>query len=180
MMSSVSMTATAADPLIVTLQMDEDAFACFEDLRRRHFPKDRNRTPAHATLFHHLPGAREAEITDTIDRFAHDTTAPEIAVCEVRFTGNGVAFGLDSPALEAFRANLASTFQAWLTPQDRQPWRPHVTVQNAVETGHARALHGSLREDFAPFRFVAPGLLVWRYRGGPWEPRAALLFGGTR
>lgn len=174
------MTAPAADPLILTLQLDEAAFVQFENLRRQHFPKERNQVPAHVTLFHQLPASQETDITETIDRLARGTAAPEIAVIGVRFTGHGVVFDLESPGLENFRASLAATFQDGLTAQDRQVWRPHVTVQNKVDPARARALHGALSEDFVPFRFVAPGLLLWRYRGGPWEPRAALLFGGTR
>lgn len=174
------MTASDAEPLILTLQLDEAAFVQFEDLRRQHFPKERNRVPAHVTLFHQLPAAKEADVTETIDRLARGSAAPEIAVIGVRFTGSGVAFDLESPGLEAFRASLAATFRDWLTAQDRQSWRPHVTVQNKVEPERARDLHAALSEGFAPFRFEAPGLLLWRYRGGSWEPRAALLFGGTR
>ena len=169
-----------AAPLILTLQMDETAFARFEDLRRRHFPEALNHIPAHATLFHHLPGEEEAHVTETIDALAREGVAPEIAVTAVRFTGRGVAFALESEALSAFRARLAKTFAGWLTPQDRQGWRPHVTVQNKVKPEAARALHADLSHGFAPFRFTAPGLLLWRYLGGPWEPRAALLFGGSR
>lgn len=171
---------SAPDPLILTLQMDDAAFARFEALRQRHFPGALNLIPAHATLFHHLPGEKEAEVTETIAAFADDAPAPEIAVTGLRFTGRGVAYVLDSPALVAFWERLAKTFEASLTPQDRQGWRPHVTVQNKAEPGTARALHAELEADFVPFRFQAPGVLLWRYHGGPWEPLAALLFGGKR
>ncbi|GEP08285.1 2'-5' RNA ligase family protein [Methylobacterium gnaphalii] len=167
-------------PLILTLQMEEDAFARFEELRRQHFPKALNKIPAHATLFHALPGAEEAGITETIDTSCRATHPPEVKVTGLRFTGRGVAFVLESEALSAFRGRLATAFEPWLTPQDRQGWRPHVTVQNKVEPGTARALLAELERDFVPFRFTAPGVLLWRYLDGPWEPRAALLFGGSR
>ena len=168
---------SASDPLILTLQMDEPAFERFDGLRRCHFPEHLNRIPAHATLFHHLPGEEEAEITRTIAALASQQPAPTVAVTGLRFTGRGVAYTLDSEPLAAFRKRLASAFEPWLTPQDRQGWRAHVTVQNKVKPETARALHAELEAGFAPFRFTAPGVLLWRYRGGPWEPLAALLFG---
>ena len=171
---------SASDPLILTLQMDEPAFERFEDLRRRHFPEALNHIPAHATLFHHLPGEEEAHLTRTIDALASGQSAPTVAVTGLRFTGKGVAYVLESEPLSAFREKLAEAFEPWLTPQDRQGWRPHVTVQNKVEPEKARALHAELEAGFAPFRFTAPGVLLWRYRGGPWEPLAALLFGGNQ
>lgn len=174
------MSESAPPPLILTLQLEETAFARFEDLRRRHFPQALNQIPAHATLFHNLPGDEEAAVTETIDDVARESAPPEVAVTGLRFTGRGVAFVLESEALAAVRGRLASAFEAWLTPQDRQGWRPHVTVQNMVAPETARTLQADLADGFAPFRFTAPGLLLWRYRGGPWEPRAALLFGGSR
>lgn len=172
--------AATSDPLILTLGMDADTFAFFDGLRRRHFPETLNHIPAHATLFHHLPGPDEAGIIETVAALARVETTPEVAVTGLRFTGRGVAYALASDALSAFRARLAHSFSADLTPQDRQGWRPHVTVQNKVAPDVARALHAELERDFAPFRFTAPGLVLWRYLGGPWERRAAFTFGENR
>ena len=84
----------------------------------------------------------------------------------------GITRSLANPAYRRLEA-----FEPWLTAQDRQGWRAHVTVQNKVAPETARALHTDLQAAFVPFRFPAPGVLLWRYRGGPWEPLAALLFG---
>lgn len=168
------------DPLILTLAMDDAAFGQFDALRRRHFPAALNHIPAHATLFHHLPGGEEAGLWETVSALARVETSPEVAVTDVRFTGRGVAFVLEAEALTAFRARLVREFAPWLTAQDRQGWRPHVTVQNKVAPETARALHADLSASFAPFRFTAPGLLLWRYLGGPWQKRAMVSFGGDR
>ena len=167
------------DPLILTLQMDAATFARFEALRQRHFPPTLNRIPAHATLFHHLPGADPAGITETVAALARDAAPPEVGVTGLRFLGRGVAYTLESAPLAAFRARVAAAFRAHLTPQDRQGWRPHVTVQNKVAPETARALHAALAAEFSPARFRAPGLLLWRYLGGPWERLATLSFGGA-
>ncbi|MGV7031813.1 2'-5' RNA ligase family protein [Methylobacterium symbioticum] len=164
-------------PLILTLAFDEATFARFDGLRRRHFPEDLNVIPAHATLFHHLPGDREAAVIETVASLARAEAPPEVAVTGLRFTGRGVAYNLESARLEAFRARLAQAFAAELTAQDRQGWRPHVTVQNKVRPDVARALHADLAAGFEPYRFTAPATLLWRYLGGPWEAIARLNFG---
>ena len=167
------------DPLILTLQMEEAAFAEFDGLRRRHFPENLNHIPAHATLFHHLPGDDPAAVIETVTALAHAQGAPEVAVTGVRFTGRGVAYALESEPLAGFRGRVAAAFRERLTAQDRQGWRPHVTVQNKVKPETARALHASLAQSFSPSRFRAPGLLLWRYLGGPWERLATIPFGGA-
>jgi hypothetical protein len=164
-------------PLILTLAFDEATFARFDGERRRHFPEKLNFIPAHATLFHHLPGERERGVIEAITALARPLPPPEVAVTGVRFTGRGVAYVLESEPLAAFRGKLAREFGPYLTAQDSQGWRPHVTVQNKVQPGTARALHASLQAGFAPFRFTSPGVRLWRYLGGPWEPAARIPFG---
>ncbi|MFY9294132.1 MAG: 2'-5' RNA ligase family protein [Methylorubrum rhodinum] len=167
------------DPLILTLQMEAAAFAEFDGLRRRHFPEALNHIPAHATLFHHLPGDAPDAVIETVTALARAEGPPEVAVTGVRFTGRGVAFSLDSEPLAGFRGRVAAAFRNDLTAQDRQGWRPHVTVQNKVKPETARALHASLAQGFSPSRFRAPGVLLWRYLGGPWERLATIPFGGA-
>ncbi|MFC6051097.1 2'-5' RNA ligase family protein, partial [Methylobacterium hispanicum] len=78
-------------PLILTLAFDEPTFARFDGLRRRHFPEAINFIPAHATLFHHLPGERERAVIETVASLARTVPPPEVAVTGLRFTGRGVA-----------------------------------------------------------------------------------------
>jgi 2'-5' RNA ligase len=161
--------------LIVTLLLDEDAQQRFDRLRAEHFPAERNFLGAHVTLFHALPGEHEdavrAELAAVTDRPAF-----EVAVTGVRFLGRGVAYDLASAELDRLRASLAAAWQPWLTPQDRQKHRAHVTVQNKVTPEVARALHERLSAAFVRGSVTARGLGLWRYLGGPWEPVAALSF----
>ncbi len=156
-------------PLILSLGLHADDQARFERLRALHFPSDRNLIPAHVTLFHHLPG-REVQAIQRIleDRCA---TLPPFAVTAtgLRFLGRGVAYALEAPALSTLRGRLAAQWQEWLTPQDRQGYRPHVTIQNKAAPEAARLLQQRLQAAFAPFTVRAEGLLLWRYLGGPWE-----------
>ncbi|WFT83637.1 MULTISPECIES: 2'-5' RNA ligase family protein [unclassified Methylobacterium] len=163
-------------PLILTLDLDEAAFGRFDAERRTHFPAALNRIPAHVTLFHHLPGEEERGIVETLAGAAREEAPAAVAVTGLRFTGRGVAYALDAPAVAALRARLARAFAPWLTAQDRQGFRPHVTIQNKVAPEAARALHARLAADFAPFRVTGTGLLLWRYLGGPWEARGRFPF----
>ncbi|MBC7167927.1 2'-5' RNA ligase family protein [Phenylobacterium sp.] len=164
-------------PLIVTAALDEGAFAWFDDLRRSHFPKGRNQVPAHLTLFHALPGAEETAVAEVLKAAAGRRAPMRLEVRGPWFLGRGVAYRIASPELEDLRAELAAAFSGWLTPQDRAPFRPHITIQNKAEPDAARALLEDLQQAFEPFDIWAEGLEVWRYLGGPWSPAARLAFG---
>ena len=50
-----------AGPLIVTAELAPPEFAWLNDLRRRHYPAERNRVPAHLTMLHAVAPSAEAE-----------------------------------------------------------------------------------------------------------------------
>ena len=164
------------EPLIVTLLLEEAAQQRFDRLREQHFPAERNFLAAHVTLFHALPGeqldAVRADLAASADRPAFD-----VAVTGVRFLGRGVAYSLASSGLAVLRAGLVSSWEPWLTPQDRQRHAPHVTVQNKVAPAVARALHERLLAEFVPYDVRARGVGLWRYLGGPWKPVDEFAFG---
>ncbi len=164
-------------PLILTLALYADDQARFERLRSLHFPAERNLIPAHVTLFHHLPGAEIEAVSDAIE--ARCTMPPfAVAVSGLRFLGRGVAYTLESAELLALRAGLARHWDGWLTPQDRQGYRPHLTVQNKASPEAARELLAHLQAAFTPFTVRAEALLLWRYLGGPWEQQSRHRFCG--
>ena len=129
-------------------------------------------------MFHHLPGERLDLIRDHLATVCAAQATTKVAVTGLRSLGRGVAYGLSTPEIEALRARLATQWRDDLTAQDRQGWRPHVTVQNKVAPAEARALLEQLSREFVPFGATATGLALWRYRGGPWEPEAVLPFVG--
>ena len=88
-----------------------------------------------------------------------------------------MAYELSSPGLWALRRELANRWEPWLGAQDRQGFKPHVTVQNKVSPGRARALHEQLQATFSPFEVEGLGLSLWRYLGGPWEGAGMYPFG---
>ena len=157
-------------PLILTLAMDDASFERFDALRREHFPPDRNLIPAHLTLFHHLPGGeREGEVAGVVGDACRMYRPMTLRVTGLKFMGRGVAYTLESAELARLRGLLAEVWFGSLTGQDRQKFRPHVTVQNKAAPEEARALHERLSAGFAPFEVEGRGLLLWRYLGGPWD-----------
>jgi len=156
----------AVAPLILTVTVDERSQAVFDDLRRAHFPPERNLLSAHVTLFHALPG--DAQVVEDVAAAA-DRPGFEIEVARVRSLGRGVAYDLRSSPLEEVRAGLAERWSDRLSRQDRAGFRPHVTVQNKVNPVVARALLAELERSFVPWTCTAEGLSLWWYRGGPWE-----------
>jgi 2'-5' RNA ligase len=156
-------------PLILTLALHPDDQARFDRLRTLHFPPDRNLVPAHVTLFHHLPGAELDAIQALLAAEAVLVPPFPVEASGLRFLGRGVAYELRAPELLAIRARLARAWQAWLTPQDAQGFRPHVTIQNKAQPEAARALRDAMQAGFAPFAVRAVGLRLWHYLGGPWE-----------
>lgn len=124
--------------------------------------------PAHLTLFHHLPPSIEGELARRLGDMVRQEP-PSARITRVMNLGNGTAFAVESSALEVMRADLADAFHGMLVPQDMAPWRPHVTIQNKVETREARALQERLAASFTPRPLKIAGLASWRYDGGPWE-----------
>ena len=162
-------------PLIVSALLGAEDFAWLDALRRAHFPPERNRLPAHLTLFHHLPPSLYPELKHRLGD-AVRATPPRAEVTGLIDLGGGVALRIVSPGLENIRADLAESFQDVLTPQDRARWRPHVTIQNKVSFSEARALKRRLEADFRPCPLRIDGLAVSAYRDGLWEPVSRHMF----
>ena len=163
-------------PLILTLRLAPDSFARFDTERRQHFPTERNFIPAHLTLFHHLPGERFEEICEAVaNRVARQAPFP-LAIRGLRFLGQGTAYVIESSALVALRSDLAALWSTQLTRQDLQTFRPHVTIQNKVPALEAKMLYEALSATFEVFEATATGILLWRYRGGPWGAAGEFAF----
>ena len=117
-------------PLILTVQMDDRSQERFDRLRELYFPPERNYLNVHLTLFHKLPGERETEISAELREVCREQAPLTIAAMGLRFLGRGVAYELSSPQLSALRRELVRSRDPWLGAQDRQGFKPHITVQN--------------------------------------------------
>ena len=155
-------------PLIVSALFGAEDFAWLDGLRRTHFPPDRNRLPAHLTLFHHLPPSLGDELKQRLSDAVRAPRPPAEAAGLIDL-GGGVAVRIVSPKLEAIRAALADAFAGMLTPQDQAGWRPHVTIQNKAAQSEARALKRRLEAAFRRRAVRIDALAIWAYRGGDWD-----------
>jgi hypothetical protein len=168
----------ASAPLILTLVLDDVSQAFFNRARQQWFPERLNFIGAHVTMFHHLPGEQLGAIQQLLASVCAAQAPCPVTVNAVRSLGRGVAYGLRAPEVELLRMRLASHWRDVLTAQDRQAWRPHVTVQNKVSPAEARGLLMHVSESFTPFAATATGLALWWYRGGPWESACVMPFSG--
>jgi 2'-5' RNA ligase len=83
------------------------------------------------------------------------------------FLGKGIALECSSPFLNQLQQDLAQSWTDWLTAQDRQKYRPHITIQNKVSPEQARQLYEQTKKAWHPFTGQGEGLLLWHYRGSP-------------
>lgn len=163
-------------PLILTLKLDSKTFNSFDWLRQQHFPREKNFLPAHITLFHALPGEQQLSIQQTLRDISSQTAIFSLSFPKLRFLGKGVAIEVDSPSLIQLRQQLAKIWYPWLSRQDRQGYRPHVTIQNKVTAEEARQLFDRMDSQWQLIEGEGEGLLLWYYRGGPWELAEAFAF----
>ncbi len=168
-------------PFLITLGFDPATFERLDALRQRYFPPERNQVPAHLSLFHQLPGHDFDSVDAELDRLARSQSPIALQFTAVRPTGRGVMLVVQAPGLVAVRNELARTFARDLTPQDRQPYHPHVMVMNKAGRSEAdRALH-EIQAGWSPWSGTGDRLILWRYLGGPWDEVASYPFlGPTR
>ena len=166
-----------AGALIVTAQLEAADQAWLDRLRRAHYPVERNRLPAHLTMFHALPPSTDSELRSRLSNFAR-AAAPHAWIEGLMNLGGGVAYRIVSPDLDAIRNELADAFHGSLSAQDSGGWRPHVTIQNKVAPKVARKLLEDLERNFAPRPLSITGLGLHRYLDGPWERIAVYPFRG--
>ncbi|MEO6916132.1 MAG: 2'-5' RNA ligase family protein [Chitinophagaceae bacterium] len=160
-------------PLIFTLVLDERSTAFFNALRSTHFPQAINYLDAHLTLFHKLP-AHQPQAMERSFELISGWPSFQLKTTGLRNLGRGVAYKLESSSLDDLRARLKLIWQPWLSSQDNQGFRAHITIQNKVEPKEARELLGQLSQDFQPFESAALGINTYEYLGGPWKYQSTI------
>ncbi len=155
-------------PLILTLRLDAESQKFFDAQRERFFPSTINYLRAHITLFHKLPGLELTRIEQDLQQAVDRQAAFPVGVTGLRNLGRGVAYTLESSVLVHLRDQLVKRWSVWLTPQDLQKFRPHLTVQNKVTKDDAQSTFALLGTSFRPHSIQAIGLDLWSYEGGPW------------
>jgi 2'-5' RNA ligase len=156
-------------PLILTIKMDSESADFLTALRDKYFPPERNYLKAHITLFHHLPGEQLDEIEDYLKIISSRQFEFPLQFQEVKFIGRGTIITVESPALTSLRNKLANQWNDWLTPQDRQKFAAHVTLQNKTEPDEAQKVFAELEKNWQPRTGTATAAQLWHYRDGPWQ-----------
>ncbi len=164
-----------AGPLIILAELGKSDFAWLDALRRSHYPPERNRVPAHLTLFRSLPPSAEDEVRRSLARVSAEPR-PRAEIGGLMDLDSGVALRIISQDLERIRNELAEEFRGLLTSQDEGRWTPHITIQNKVDPRDARSLVVALREGFESRALEVSGLQLIRYLEGKWEPLASWRF----
>ncbi len=167
-------------PLILTLKLDQPTFEFFDRLRQQYFPPAKNFLSAHVTLFHALPGEQEQQIQRLLQDLCSDTPVLSLTFPGLRFLGRGVAAEVSSPVLVHLQQQLVVGWMPWLTRQDQQRYRPHITLQNKVTPEVARELYDRLNLEWQCFSGKGEGLLLWYYKGGEWEMASEFPFLGSK
>lgn len=157
-----------AYPMIITLELEKKAQAYFTDMRKQYFPAHSNYLEAHLTLFHKLP-SDVPELPTLLQAFSPAEPLSLWVNGLVHWKG-GVAFTLTGEPLLQLHRQLQQAFDPWLIRRDREPLRPHITIQNKVTAFRAQQLYDALRAEFRPFEIKTTAFATWLYLGGPWKP----------
>lgn len=163
-------------PLILTAKLDAESFGFFDLLRKKYFPPERNFLGAHVTLFHHLPDAEIEKIETDLETIRAEYQSFEIQFPTLRFLGKGTAAEIESWELSKIRSTLAENWSDWLTAQDKQKFKPHITVQNKVAPDEAKKTFEFLQSEWKSKTGKIVGLQLWSYLNGPWDLLREFLF----
>jgi hypothetical protein len=170
--------AGGASPFIVTAELPRDIFAWADRLRRAHFPPERNHLAAHVTLFHAFAPSLREELRAVLAASAGECAPVPARITGLMNLGGGTAIAIESSGMDALRARVADHFHGALTAQDRHRLRLHVTIQNKVSPGAARALQAELAQHVEPRSFAFAGLGLHLYRNPHWEAQGRWPFRG--
>ncbi|WP_293789051.1 2'-5' RNA ligase family protein [uncultured Pedobacter sp.] len=153
------------NPLILTLRMDEISQSFFNGKRKAHFPPEKNFLEAHLMVFHHLPF--DEETISFLKGFRFPAFIAEVT--GLMKLGRGVAYRVECAEIIQLHRLLVKHFLPLLNVQDRQGYRPHVTIQNKVSPESARLLYEELNSGFEAFSIGINAIQVFSYLGGPWH-----------
>ncbi|ROW14349.1 hypothetical protein VPNG_04012 [Cytospora leucostoma] len=131
---------------VLTLSTTPSLHDAVTALRERHFPAHLNRTPAHLTMFHALPGSHLASIVAAIEEECHFLIPFRLATGSLfrMRRGVGINVGQGSRLARLLHEGLQRRWADVLSDQDRQAWRPHWTIQNKVND--AAVVEETMRE----------------------------------
>jgi len=155
--------------LILTLGFDAHSFARLEPLRQRYFPAGRNFIPVHVSLFQQLPAQAMDRILAGLRQVAETTAPLPFRASGIMDFSGGAAIDIACKEALDLHGQLRRAWSDILTESDDRKRKLHATVQNKVDRDSALATQARLRAEFTSWDGVFDRLLLWHYRGGPWE-----------
>jgi 2'-5' RNA ligase len=171
---------TVGIPLILTFKLDSDSQQRLDRWRGAHFPKDRNFLKAHLTIYHQLPGQMLKGIQESLTTFVKSHAVIPLRFDRLMMRQGFVGVGVTSEEMLIYKSELNALFHADLRAQDRQPYRPHVTVTNKGSPREAENVFRQLEAEFEPWDGQILALELYHYRGGPWELADIFEFSGDQ
>lgn len=170
---------TVGIPLILTFKLDAVSQGRLDAWREIHFPKERNFLKAHLTVYHQLPGQSINLIKTQLDEIAGSQEKIGIAFDQLMTKQGFVGIRVVSDAMQRCRSQLDLQFQSLLRAQDKQAYRPHVTLTNLGSPKDAAQTMMAMEKVFVPWSGEIVGLELFHYRGGPWELAGTFPFGAS-
>lgn len=174
------LSPTPPAPFIVTGELPADILAWADGLRRAHYPAERNWLKAHVTLFHSFAPSLREELPRYLSAMATEYAPPKAEVTGLMDLGGGTALAVQSPGLLTVRERIAEHFWDMLTRQDQGGKKLHITIQNKVSRGDARALQSALAPVLPHRQFRFTGLALHVYRNPHWEAVSTWRFRGKQ
>lgn len=155
--------------ILILAVLPPDILGWADCLRRAHYPPERNRLPAHVTLFHGLPPSAEGEVHARLKSIAATTPPVEAKITGVMDLGGGTALKVESTGVVAIHAELAEQLHGIVQQQDLRPLQLHITLQNKVPEQEARKLQAQLAGQRIDRSFRFTGLSTHRWDGDLWQ-----------
>jgi 2'-5' RNA ligase len=142
-----------------------------QSLRGKWFPEQRNKVPAHITLFHALPGSRIVQISQSLETITRRTRRFGVATGFIQKSRNGVFVnvGQGEERVKRIFEEVKDQFLECLSRQDMR-LRAHWTVMN--KEGDSKRVDDAYRdvEKSGTAEGIAKGLVLWRYeKNGTWS-----------
>ena len=169
---------SGSQPFIVTAELPGDVLGWANALRKAHYPPERNKLPAHVTLFHAFAPSLREDLRAVLARMSASHAPPTARIEGLMNLGRGTALAVHSRPMMAIRQDIADHFHGALTAQDRHEPRLHITIQNKVTPAAARALQAELEPTLRPRQFRFTGLGLHLYCSPHWETLSIWSFRG--
>ncbi|KAL9050063.1 MAG: hypothetical protein Q9162_006853 [Coniocarpon cinnabarinum] len=156
---------------VLTLHTSPEIHNAANALRQKYFPPKINKTPAHITLFHALPGSRLDSIRSDLSQAAAAQEPFKLSTGSTKRLKRGIAISVvgTKPAKE-LHDGLRKKWFEWLSQQDRGGFQGHYTVMNKVEEDEAvEKARKEIKDEFRGAEGEARGLTIWKYEKGHWR-----------